>query len=67
MTSLKILVDRELCEVNGVCATVAPELFEISEDDQLNVVKPQPSAAEAPAAEEAVRRCPKAALALSDE
>ena len=64
MTQLKIVVDRELCEVNGTCAMIAPHVFEIGDDDQMYVRVAQPSAAELESVEDAVRRCPKGALAL---
>ena len=64
MTRLRILVDRELCEVNGLCVEVAPAVFEIGEDDVMRVKDSQPSAAEEKRVEEAVRRCPKGALGV---
>ena len=65
MRQLKLVVDRDLCEANGLCAQVAPKLFEIGGDDQMRVLIPQPSAADVSAAEEAVRRCPRGALTLT--
>ena len=64
MTQLKIVVDRDLCEVNGLCAQAAPQVFEIGDDDQMYVRIVQPSAADLESVENAVRRCPKGALAL---
>jgi ferredoxin len=64
VTQLKVVVDRDLCEVNGTCVLVAPAVFEVGDDDQLRVLTSQPSAAELPNVETAVRRCPKGALAL---
>ena len=61
---LEIVVDRELCELNGQCVAAAPDVFEISDDDVLRVIDPQPSAAKTPQLETAVRRCPKGALTL---
>ena len=34
---LKILVDYDLCEANAVCMQVAPEIFEVDDDDNLNL------------------------------
>jgi ferredoxin len=65
MTHLKIVVDRGLCEVNGTCVLVAPGVFEIGDDDVLRVRTEEPSAAEISEVEEAVRRCPRGALALT--
>ena len=64
MTQLKIVVDRDLCEVNGSCALIAPSVFEIRDDDQMHIRIPQPTAAELESVEDAVRRCPRGALAL---
>jgi ferredoxin len=63
---LSILVDRELCEGNGVCVMAAPEVFDIDDTDALQVKEPQPTAAHVSQVEDAVRRCPKGALALQD-
>ena len=62
-----ILVDRDLCEGNGVCCLAAPDVFEIGADDVLQLKVTQPSAAQAPRVEEAVRRCPRGALTLEAE
>jgi len=64
MTQLKIVVDRDLCEVNGSCVLAAPNVFEIGDDDEMHVKVVQPSAADLPDVEDAVRRCPKGALSL---
>lgn len=63
---LSIIVDRDLCEGNGTCVMAAPEVFEIDATDTLLVKVPQPSAAQLSQVEEAVRRCPKGALALRE-
>jgi ferredoxin len=67
MTHLKIVLDLDLCEVNGTCALVAPQVFEIGHDDLLHVRPTEPTAEELPRVEEAVRRCPKGALALAKD
>jgi ferredoxin len=64
MTQFKIVVDRDLCEANGSCVQVAPQVFEIGDDDQMHVRVAQPSAAEIECVRDAVRRCPKGALTL---
>jgi ferredoxin len=66
MTQVKIVVDRELCEGNGTCVLKAPQVFEIGADDQMHVLMPQPSAAVLSQVEDAVRRCPRGALALEE-
>jgi len=63
---LNVVVDRELCEGNGVCVIAAPEVFELDASDTLQLKVAQPSAAQLSQVEEAVRRCPKGALALAE-
>ncbi len=61
---MKINVNWSLCDGNGVCAVEAPELFELSEDDEL-IVKQESFGPELrEKAERAVRVCPKRALTL---
>ncbi|WP_067698741.1 ferredoxin [Nocardia jejuensis] len=61
---MKVTVDLDQCEANGICVGIAPEVFELDDDDVLHIV-----GAEVPAGSEhdvktAVAQCPKAALKL---
>jgi len=60
-------VDRELCESNGVCVRLVPEVFELDDDDRLRVLQERPPEALRARVEQAVRRCPKQALAILEE
>lgn len=60
----KIIVDWSLCDGNGVCAIEAPELFSMDDDDNLIVLKEIFDLSDMPAAEAAVRLCPKRALMI---
>jgi len=62
---MRITVDKDSCDSNGVCASLAPELFELADSGELLVLAPQPPAELWPAAEEAARSCPKLAIVLS--
>ena len=64
MTHLKVVVDRDLCEVNGACVLVAPNVFEIGDDDTMRIRTPLPPDEEMARVRDALRRCPKGALAL---
>ena len=61
---MRVVVDWDLCESNAVCMAVAPEVFEVDDDDNLNVLQQEPPEELRAKVEEAVRRCPKQALAL---
>ena len=63
---MKVVVDFDLCESNAVCMGIAPEVFEVREDDFLYVLDENPPEALRPRVEEAVRSCPKAAISLID-
>ncbi|QNG38824.1 ferredoxin [Geodermatophilaceae bacterium NBWT11] len=63
---MKVTVDWDLCDGNGVCAVEAPEHFEMTDDDELLVLKDDVSDGERAEVSSAVRVCPKRALALHD-
>ncbi len=65
--AIRIQVDHELCEANGVCVRLVPEVFELDDDDRLRLKREQPDEALRSRVAEAVRRCPKQALAIVDE
>lgn len=61
---MKIIVDYDLCEANAVCMAEAPEVFQVDDDDNLNVLDESPPEALRQKVEAAVRLCPKQALKL---
>jgi len=61
---MEIRVDRDLCEANAVCCGLAPDVFELDEDEQLVIKLPDPPADRLERVELAVARCPKNALEL---
>jgi ferredoxin len=63
----RVVVDFDLCESNALCMAAAPEVFEVRDDDFLYVLNETPPEDMRPQVEEAVRRCPKAAISIVDE
>lgn len=61
---MKVVVDFDLCESNAICMGIAPEVFEVREDDFLYILQENPPEELRPQVEEAVRSCPKAAIRL---
>ncbi len=61
---MRIEVDRDLCEANGMCESIAPELFHVDDDEELQVLEAEPPAELVDAAKRAVDSCPRAALEL---
>jgi ferredoxin len=64
---VKVKVDYDACEANAVCMGIAPEVFEVRDDDNLYVLIEgdiPPDLQER--VRQAVASCPKAALSLED-
>ena len=63
---MRIVVDFDVCEANALCMGIAPEVFEVDDDDFLNVLIVEPPEEMRGLMEEAVRACPKRAIAIED-
>jgi ferredoxin len=63
---MKVVVNFDLCESNAVCMGIAPEVFEVRDDDFLYVLQEEPAEELRGKVEEAARRCPKQAIAIED-
>ena len=63
---MKVIVDFDVCESNAVCMGIAPEVFEVRDDDFLYILDEHPPEELRAKVEEAVRRCPKQAISLED-
>lgn len=62
----KVVVDFDLCESNAICMGIAPEVFEVRDDDFLYVLDETPGEDLKAKVEDAARRCPKQAITLAD-
>jgi ferredoxin len=63
----KVVVDFDLCESNANCMAVAPEVFEVRDDNFLYVLQENPSDDLRSKVEEAVRVCPKQAISIAED
>ncbi len=63
---MRVAVDRDLCEANGVCAGLAPEVFDLDDEDYLHILGADVPAPLAGAVRSAVASCPKQALRLEE-
>ena len=61
---MKVVVNYDLCESNAVCMAVAPEVFEVRDDDFLYVLIEEPGEELRGKVEESARRCPKQAITI---
>ncbi|SEO89789.1 ferredoxin [Trujillonella endophytica] len=64
MAGYTVSADFDLCESNAVCMGIAPEVFEVREDNFLYVLQEHPPEALLDRVREAVDSCPKRALSL---
>ena len=39
---MRVVVDWDLCESNGLCMVAAPEVFELQDDDTLMILQENP-------------------------
>lgn len=64
---MHIAINDDLCQGHGQCVDAAPDVFYISDDDDLvHALIDEPGDTLRTAVEDAVRRCPVGALMIAD-
>ena len=63
----RVVVDFDVCESNAICMAIAPEVFEVRDDDFLYVLDETPPDELRSKVDEAVRNCPKQAIKVADD
>ena len=63
---MKIVVDFDLCEANGVCMGIIPEVFDLDDDDYLHVLSDDVTPDNKDQIREAVRQCPRQAISIQE-
>jgi ferredoxin len=63
---MRITVDFDLCESNALCEALAPEVFELDDDDFLQLRTEETTEANVENVRRAVAACPRAAISLAD-
>ena len=64
---MKIVVDFDVCASNGVCMSVAPDLFEIRADNYLYVLDENPGEDKRGELVNAVNSCPTGAISIVED
>lgn len=64
VNNLHVKADYNLCEANGICVGIDPEVFELDDDDNLQILRPQVTPENRPRIQQAVDSCPRAALSI---
>jgi ferredoxin len=63
---MKVVVDFGLCEANGICMGIIPEVFQLDEQDYLHVLDDEVTPANEAQLRDAVRQCPRQAISIAD-
>jgi ferredoxin len=63
----KVVVDFGLCESNGVCMGIIPEVFDLDDEDCLHILQDEVTPENEQQIGEAVRQCPRQAISIADE
>lgn len=63
---MRVRVDPDLCEANGVCANLVPQVFDLDDNDELHIAAGEVPDGLADKVRLAVQSCPKTALRLAD-
>ncbi len=61
---MRVNVDFDRCDSNAVCMGVAPTVFEVDENDFLNVLQEDPPEELRSQVEDAARMCPTQAITI---
>ncbi|MEV6274230.1 ferredoxin [Nocardia sp. NPDC051832] len=61
---MKVEVDLDQCEANGICVGFAPDVFDLDDEDQLHILVDDVAPDRLEDVKDAVAQCPKAALKL---
>jgi ferredoxin len=63
---MRVVVDRDVCEANGVCEQIAPDVFQLDDDDELHILVNEVPAELEEKVRSSVDRCPKLALSIEE-
>ena len=64
---MKIKVDFDLCESNAMCEALAPDVFELDDDDFLQLNTDEVTSENEQRVRQAVAACPRAAICLVED
>ncbi len=63
---MKVVVDFDLCQSNGICQAMAPDVFEVRDDGYLYVLQESPDESLRTDVESAVKSCPVQAISIQE-
>ncbi|CAM4255417.1 Ferredoxin fas2 [Mycobacterium basiliense] len=63
---MRVIVDKNMCEANGFCESLAPDIFELGDQDVVQIAECRVPPDREIDVRAAVEQCPKAALRIVD-
>ncbi|WLP93145.1 ferredoxin [Gordonia sp. NB41Y] len=63
---MRIKADFDLCESNAICVGMAPDVFDLDDDDYLVILQEEVPADRVEELRQVVASCPKSALSLEE-
>ncbi|MFW0788571.1 ferredoxin [Gordonia sp. CPCC 205333] len=63
---MRIKADFDLCESNAICVGMAPDVFDLDDDDYLVILQEDVPAERVEELRQVVASCPKSALSLDE-
>jgi ferredoxin len=64
---MRVIVDLQRCEANGLCMGVAPDVFQLTDNDELILLAEHPDQSQRAAILTAVQLCPRQAITFQDD
>lgn len=63
---MRVSIDEMLCEGHALCMGIAPDIFEVGDDDMARVLIAEPDESRHEAVRNAERSCPKQAILIAE-
>jgi ferredoxin len=64
--AMKIKADFDLCESNAICVGMAPDIFDLDDDDYLVILSDEVPEGREEELRQVVASCPKSALSIEE-
>jgi ferredoxin len=61
---MRMIVDETLCEANSICTSIAPDVFDVGDDDISHVLVDEVGEDRREEMEQAVKLCPRTAIRI---
>ena len=63
---MKVKIDHELCSGDGICVEICPDVFELNDSDQAQVITDPVPAEHEDSVREAAESCPEGCIYIEE-